>query len=43
MLMNPFHQFFSPQHSLRFRHRLLVHEGDTATADVAGHYDRWLE
>lgn len=29
--------------SLRLRHRILVHEGDTDTADVAGHYARYLE
>jgi len=29
--------------SLRFRHRVLVHEGDTETADVDGHYHRWLD
>ena len=29
--------------SLRFRHRILVHEGDVGTADVAGHYERWVD
>lgn len=29
--------------SLRFRHRILVHQGDTTDAGVEAHYRRWLE
>lgn len=29
--------------TLRLRHRLLVHGGDAGEADVAGHYDRWVD
>jgi hypothetical protein len=29
--------------ALRFRHRILVHEGDADAADVAGRYAHWLE
>jgi hypothetical protein len=29
--------------SMRFRHRLLVHNGDAGAADVNGHYERWLD
>lgn len=34
---------FGAGESLRLRHRILVHEGDTATADVAGHYARYVD
>lgn len=34
---------FETGESLRLRHRVLVHEGDVTTADVAGHYARYVE